>query len=226
MPLSCPQQIVIFDNDGTLVPSHEVANPAIQKGFHLFCTQRGIDLDVPSDERLRELTGQPGEVFYQQLLPDRWRHLADDLRSFCLDHEVREMLRHAQFYPGIERLLSALRTLGCRLAIATNGGRRYIGAVAERLGYDHLFDRVYYHGFDGLTSKEQMARRAIKELGPGAAVFVGDRRSDAEAAKECGIPFLGCLYGYGSREELKGAIVLVNSPEELFAHLLPPDRSS
>jgi phosphoglycolate phosphatase len=73
---------------------------------------------------------------------------------------------------------------------------------------------------DGLKTKGEMTRRALEELGPGTAVFVGDRRSDAEAASECGIPFIGCLYGYGSKQELEGARALVDAPEELVLHLL------
>ena len=65
-----------------------------------------------------------------------------------------------------------------------------------------------------------MARRAIQELGPAAAVFVGDRRADAVAAREVGIPFIGCLYGYGNAEELAGADSLAATPSELAELLL------
>jgi phosphoglycolate phosphatase len=211
---------VVFDNDGTLVPSHEVANPAIQEGFAAFCKAKRIDAPVPTDRRIRELTGSAGEAFFRALLPDEWKHLYAELRSTCLDHETAAMLAEGHFYPGIEEMLLALRKLGKRLAIATHAGDRYIGAVGKRLGYDTLFDRVYYHGCNGMKSKAEMIRRAIEELGPGEAVFVGDRRADATAAAEVGIPFVGCLYGYGCAEELEGAHSLVKTPAELARLLL------
>ena len=213
-------QIVIFDNDGTLIPSHEVANPAIQEGFAVFCESQGIDAPVPSDARIRELTGQAGEAFFRALLPEEWEHLHADLRSTCLDYEAAAMLADGHFYPGIEEMLVALKQHGKRLAIATHAGERYIGAVGRRLGYDTLLDRVYYHGFDGMLSKTEMARRAIDELGPGDAVLVGDRRADAVAADEVGIPFIGCLYGYGDTEELEGAATLAATPSDLARMLL------
>jgi phosphoglycolate phosphatase len=37
------------------------------------------------------------------------------------------------------------------------------------------------------------------------AIVVGDRREDIMAAKENGMKSIGCLYGYGSREELEEA---------------------
>lgn len=212
--------IAIFDNDGTLVPSHEVANPAIQEAFAQFRAERSLDAPVPSDARLRELTGQPGELFYRGLLPEPWRHLSEELRSLCLDHEVVGMRERARFYPGIETMLIKLRESGVKLAVATHGGKRYIEAVADRLRYADLFDRVFYHHFDGMTSKGEMARRALRELGPGGGLFIGDRRADREAAQECSIPFVGCLYGYGADGELDGSDFLVTSSEELQSLLL------
>jgi phosphoglycolate phosphatase-like HAD superfamily hydrolase len=216
-------RLVIFDNDGTLVPSHLVANNAIQEGFVRFCERQGIVAPMPTDARLRDLTGLPGEEFYRALLPEEARGLAAELREFCLDHEVKAMLGQAEFYPGIRTLLQSLRARGAKLAVATNGGERYVGAVARRLGYQGLFDRVYFHGLDGLASKGEMALRALADLGPGPAVFVGDRRADFDAAREAGAAFIGCLYGYGTAAELSGADALVANPEDLAVLLLPPD---
>ncbi|MBD3162461.1 MAG: hypothetical protein GF346_08900, partial [Candidatus Eisenbacteria bacterium] len=89
-------RIVVFDNDGTLVPSHEVANPAIQRGFRRFAESRGLDLAPPTDARIRELTGQPGSVFYRALLPEPLQPLAGELRSICLDEEVVAMRASAR----------------------------------------------------------------------------------------------------------------------------------
>lgn len=212
--------IIVFDNDGTLVPSHEVANPAIQGAFAVFCAARGIEAPVPTDERIRELTGQPGDLFYRALLPAQYEDLAPALRSSCLDHEVEAMLQRARFYDGLGEALGALRSRGVRLVLATHGGQRYIGAVARRLGYEALFDRIYFHGRDGITSKGAMARRAQAELGQTAGLFVGDRRADLEAAREAGMNFAGCLYGYGLPEELEGADLLFESPAGLAEFLL------
>ena len=92
-------RILIFDNDGTLVPSHEVANPAIQRAFARYVAEQGIDAPVPTDQRIRELTGLPGDEFYRQLLPESEQHRAADLRSHCLDEEVAEVLRERPVLP-------------------------------------------------------------------------------------------------------------------------------
>jgi phosphoglycolate phosphatase len=220
MPQIPAPRIIVFDNDGTLVPSHEVANPAIQTAFALFAKEKGLSAPVPTDERIRELTGQPGEVFYRALLPEEEQAWATELRSFCLDHEVEEMLRKARFYDGLGETLATLHARDVLLVLATHGGERYIGAVAQRLNYNSLFARIYHHGFDGLWTKGEMARRALRELGGGPALFVGDRRADLEAARETGIPFVGCLYGYGGMDEIEGADSLVRTSIELSDYLL------
>ena len=58
---------------------------------------------------------------------------------------------------------------------------------------------------------------ALSEEVLSAAVMIGDRKHDAEGAREIGIPTVGVLWGYGSREELDGAgcVKLAESPEEL-----------
>ena len=52
--------------------------------------------------------------------------------------------------------------------------------------------------------------------------MIGDRRHDAEGAREIGIPTVGVLWGYGSREELEaaGCVRIAETPEELASILL------
>ena len=52
--------------------------------------------------------------------------------------------------------------------------------------------------------------------------MIGDTRFDAAGARDAGVPFLGVLYGYGTRAEMEreGASRFVSSVEELRAALL------
>jgi HAD superfamily hydrolase (TIGR01549 family) len=212
--------LVCFDNDGTLFASHEVANPAIQRRFVIFCREHGVDLPAPSDEEICRLTGQPGPEFYHAILPEPLRHLSARFREACLEEEAAEVLRRGRLYPGIRELLADLRAAGRLLVLVTNGGERYIGAVRERVGLDRLLDGVYHHGMRGWSRKAAMIRAAMEDLEAPDAVMVGDRASDLEAAREVGIPFVGCLYGYGTPEELEGADLIVSDPPALRTALL------
>jgi phosphoglycolate phosphatase len=149
------------------------------------------------------------------------RDRAEEFRSLCIDEEVREVLQRGRFFDGIEELLVALRARGAKIALVTNGGTRYIGAVAERLDYARLLDGIYHFGKDGLSRKSEMIARARKELGGESVVMIGDRSSDVEGAREAGVPSILCRYGFGSPEESLGADVVVEAVEELHALLLP-----
>ena len=52
--------------------------------------------------------------------------------------------------------------------------------------------------------------------------MIGDRKHDVAGARACGIPCVGVLYGYGSREELEtaGATDTVESVAQLQTLLL------
>lgn len=52
-------------------------------------------------------------------------------------------------------------------------------------------------------------------LAPERALLVGDRCHDIEGAHANGLPCLGVLYGYGSREELSAAEYIAGSVREL-----------
>jgi phosphoglycolate phosphatase len=67
----------------------------------------------------------------------------------------------------------------------------------------------------GTFAREKQAD--MKPAGSSAEHFIviGDRASDLGGAASAGAPFIGCLYGYGSRGELQGAAELVKAPSEI-----------
>jgi phosphoglycolate phosphatase len=213
-------RLVCFDNDGTLFASHEVANPAIQRSYVAFCREHGLDLREPSDEAICALTGKPGHEFYREILPPPLKDLAPRFREVCLEEEAREVLARGRFFDGIDALLADLRAAGRKLALVTNAGEVYLGAVRRRMGYDALLDGIYHYGKGGLLRKEEMIRAAQRDLGETRAVMVGDRASDLEGARGAGVPFVGCLFGYGDAVELAAADAMAESVEQLRTILL------
>ena len=207
--------LVCFDSDGTLFMSHEVANGAIQQAYVEYCRRHGLELPAPSDEEICRLTGLPGLEFFSRLLPPPLKANAAEFRSECVELEAAAVLARGRLFPGARDLLLRLRAEGRKLALVTNGGEQYTGAVAERVAYAALLDRIYHHGKDGHMSKDAMIRAARRDLGAEKVVMVGDRRSDLEGARGAGALFIGCRYGYGDPEELEGADVFADSMEDL-----------
>jgi len=207
--------LLCFDNDGTLFASHEVANPAIQRSFITFCRSQGLEVTAPTDEDICRLTGKPGPEFYHEILPEPLRARAPEFRELCLEEEVHEVLARGRLYSGVPELLRQLRRDGMRLVLVTNAGEKYIGAVYRRVGYDGFLDAVYHYGKNGRIRKSEMIRAAMNDFGTTGALMIGDRASDLEGAREAGVPFIGCLYGYGAPEEIRGADYLVRDVSEL-----------
>ena len=79
---------------------------------------------------------------------------------------------------------------------------------------ERWFDKFYDCQSFGYRPKTEIVRHLIKQY-EGPFVVVGDRNTDLACAKEIHAPFIGCLYGYGTKEELRGADVLLERPEGL-----------
>lgn len=208
-------EVVCFDNDGTLFDSMSAVNPAIQRVYVAFVRSAGMELPAPTDAEVCAHTGKPGLQFFHDILPPELRSRAAEFREMCVDEEAREVLSRGELYDGLREFLIELRGAGRKLALATNGGERYIAAVAQRLGYDRLLDGVWWFGRDGIDSKIGMLRAARAALGGGGMVMVGDRTADVEAARATESIAVGCLWGFGGPLELADADVLVETSREL-----------
>ena len=129
-------------------------------------------------------------------------------------------------YPGIHEMLAALKAAGARMAIATGKPTVFTERILDRFDLRQYFDCV-----NGITlgiqpeTKAQVIARGMEQLGAtdrGRCVMIGDRKHDVAGARACGIPCVGVLYGYGSREELEtaGATDTVESVAQLQTLLL------
>lgn len=55
--------------------------------------------------------------------------------------------------------------------------------------------------------KTEIVQEVIRDY-PGSYLVIGDRRQDLECARSCKSPFIGCLYGYGEKENWMEQIIL------------------
>lgn len=192
---------VFFDLDGTLVES----GPGIRRGFAHALTALGIPTepdDVPD-----ELIGPP----LLEAFRDRYGLSEEEARrgvDLYRDYYPREAMLDSPPYPGIVSMLTALRAAGLHLAVATGKPHPYAKRIVSHLGLDGYFRAVFGAEFDGTRGrKEDLLAYAAATLGisPEEAVMVGDRSYDVLGALRVGMTPVGALWGYGSREELRGA---------------------
>ena len=103
---------------------------------------------------------------------------------------------------------------------ATSTPEAFAVQIMEHFGLAQYFDRIAGASMDeNRVEKADVLRYAIEAGGYdlSGAVMVGDRENDVRGARENGLPCIGVLYGYGSREELTeaGAAQIAATVEEL-----------
>lgn len=185
---------VLLDLDGTLFDSREVVVLATQRAAE------GLDMPVPPAERVISLVGTP--EFYAALAPpDR----AAALRARACQHEI-ELLRAGMggLFPHARETLEGLRGRGALLGIVTNSSRGYTDAIVETHGLDRLVHLVFCADDRPGAGKAALVEASLKELQK-PACLAGDRRGDLEAGRAHGLATVGCLWGYGSTQELADA---------------------
>lgn len=102
-------------------------------------------------------------------------------------------------FPHTEETLRELKEKGYSLAVCSNAENKEIDLVLRAL---HIKD--YFSYIQGITeegTKSHSLCRLLEKTEPEWAVMVGDRFYDKEAARDNGIPFIACLYGYGKKGE-------------------------
>ena len=111
------------------------------------------------------------------------------------------------------------------MGVDTSKPSRFTGRILDHFALTDLFDGVFC-GDEDLhpLTKGQIIEKAMEAMGtmPSQTLMVGDTLFDARGAREAGVPFVGVLYGYGTRAEMEqeGATVFARSVAELQDALL------
>ena len=130
-------------------------------------------------------------------------------------------LYRCRLFRGVEALLQRLSGEGYGLFVATSKPEVYAKKILDHLGVAGLFREIAGSLLDNTRTKKHEVIQYLLDKYPetkGDALMIGDKAQDLVGAAKCGIPAVGVLYGYGSREELSGekSAALVPSPEELY----------
>ncbi len=209
----------IFDMDGTIVDSDELAWTSSLEGLSAYWARRGLPPVFPDRPAVKALVGLPSLEYFAGLLPLDRRGDAEEVRSLVGESEVRRLAAgEGKVFPGMRETLADLRRRGWALGLVSNCGRLYLSANVEHLRLGELFGVTCC--LDDLPTKTENVRAALTALGAREGVMVGDRRADLEAGRANGLRTVACTYGFGADDELASADARIAAPRELLA-LLP-----
>ena len=207
-----------FDLDGTLADTDKDIREAWR------ATLADLGIECPNFDR-DFVAGPPIETMAEILFPGLYTdELGVKLRAGFGDHYDHDGFPNTFEYPGVMDAVRKLKSLGCEVFIATN--KRFAGAtlMAEKFGWDRVFDFIYAGDMYkddpsiGKLKKPALLAKILADRGISAAdaVMVGDTASDFEAARANGVESVGVTWGYGKPTELALAGCLVSDPSDLL----------
>ncbi|HVN83446.1 MAG TPA: HAD family hydrolase [Candidatus Binatia bacterium] len=209
--------LIAFDVDGVLYSSEPFIADAYRESIERVNARRpGSFARVPSTRDILDHIGWPVATILKRLFPRVDREAVELLHAATLDVICRRVAeREGRLYPGVHEALEMLGEAGHLLAVASNGRRRYVETILDTYGMAHLF--VEPITADERGTKPMVLREYLEtyDITPIAAVMVGDRASDVEAAQAVSCHFIGCDYGHGYRHEIEGAGPVVNHLREV-----------
>lgn len=185
--------ILIFDLDGTLIDSA----PDIQAAVNRMLAGQGLaPLDLPT---VTSFVGNGLPKLVERVMTlcglDAARH--KELTQETLGFYNASHATLTRTYPGVLQALETLGEAGHRLAICTNKPEAPARAILADLGLARHFLVVI--GGDTLPVNKPdpaPALECIRQMGGGAAAFIGDSEVDAATAEAAGLPFYLFTEGY------------------------------
>lgn len=202
---------LFFDLDGTLTDPKEGIVNSINYALMKF--------DIPPYEpsSLERFIGPPLKDTFRTLLSTNDdKRLAQAIAWYRKRYFVEGYLEN-YVYEGIPRLLESLEGKH-RLFVATYKRSDIAASVLRHFSLAPYFEDIY--GCDLDISKAELLENILTKLNLTAttSIMIGDRKGDIEAARANGMPVIGVLWGYGTREELISSSPdhIASSPEELL----------
>ena len=206
-------EAILFDLDGTMWNSEEEVcntwNQVVAK--HPECRKGPITL-----EELKGCFGLPMTKIAEKLFSEVSSKEQQIIMDECCELENSYLNEHgAKLYPKLEETLMELKKK-YKLFVVSNCQQGYIESFIHAHHLEKCFDDTQSWG-DNPVSKGENNQVIMKRNGVTKAVYVGDTAGDEQSARDVGIPFIFCAYGFG---QAKSPDAIINSFEELKDILL------
>jgi phosphoglycolate phosphatase len=208
-------EIYIFDLDGTLLDTLQDLAASVNYAL------RQHHMPEHSIDDVRRFVGNGVRRLMERAIPEGAANPAFEaafatFRKYYMEHS----LDTTRPYDGIPELIHELKKRGCRMAVVSN---KMMAATQELV--HHFFPEIEVAiGEDeaaGIRKKPapDTVFAAMKQLGEGSAVYVGDSDVDLATARNSGLPCISVLWGFRDRDFLlaHGATTFVEQPLDILS---------
>jgi phosphoglycolate phosphatase len=209
--------IYIFDLDGTLLDT--LGDLVAAVNFAL----RTHGMPQHSVDDVRRFVGNGVRMLMRRAVPDgeqnpQFGQALDTFRNYYLEHS----LDTTRPYPGIPEMLSELRRRGKHLAVVSNKFQTATEELCRHFFADTIEVAIGENEAAGIRKKPapDTVLAALRNMGEGSAVYVGDSDVDILTARNSGLPCISVLWGFRDRDFLMqhGATTFASSPAELLQY--------
>lgn len=185
---------LIFDVDGTLWDSCALVAEAWNTVLKKLPFPR-----VVNTELLHTLFGKQMIEIFGSIFPDLPRDMLPGIAERCYQAQSEALKTGCgDIYPGVKETIPLL-SRNFPLYIVSNCQKGYIEDFLRASGLSPYFQGHLCYGDTG-EPKGHTIQALMKQYSLSHAVYIGDIRGDALAAKEAGIPFIWASYGFGDVE--------------------------
>ncbi len=218
-------QYCLFDLDGTLTDPKEGITRSVQYALRKF------GIEEPDLDRLEPFIGPPLKDSFIEF----YGFSEEEAQQGIVWYRERFApigVFENQIYPGISRMLTALKEKGVHLAVASSKPIGFVRQILAHFEIETFFQVVVGSELDGTRgTKEEVVEEALLQLGvlsvpkeerKSLCAMVGDRKFDIQGAKAYGLTGVGVSFGYAGEGELEaaGADFVADTVEELEELLL------
>ena len=197
---------IIFDLDGTLWDTSDT----VVRIWNEVLSVKFPKLKM-SKEIMSSLMGKNKAQFTDEFFVGVEKDEAERLISEIFAREQEYLIEHgANMYEGVMDTLNELKN-DYALAIVSNCQTGYLNAFLTHYGLKDMFVDTECAGSSPLSKGENI-KLLFERNGFEKAIYVGDTKSDENASKEAGLPFVYASYGFG---EVDSYVTKINSFEEI-----------
>jgi len=211
---------VILDYDGTLHDSSKIYVPAFKKAYKYLVDNNKAPQKEWNHSEIVSWLGFSAKDMWDNFMPD----LAQEDKDYCSKMIGESMLESiednkAQLYDGSLITLKKLKNEGFRLIFLSNCKVDYMNVHIKYFNLDEYFDDFYCTEQYNFEPKYKIFED-IKQKYDGEFIVIGDRFQDIEIAQKHNLKSIGCLYGFGSDDELTTCDYLADDVEDIYKYLM------
>lgn len=210
---------LFFDYDGTIHVSEKIYIPAFRKAQEFLMGNGHLTKKDLSDKEVTGFLGLIREEMWEEYMPGLSKDVQNQAGSI-IGQEMENLVRRgkAELYPGALDTLRYLKSKGYSLVFISNCGINYLKNAKGAFSLEDVFDDFFTaEGFNYIP-KEEILEKVYRRF-PKEYLMIGDRKKDMDAGVKNQIKTIGCTYGYGTKEELKEADLLIDDIQELKNYL-------